>query len=99
MPRSGASCISWIAKMSVFSAMLGFLPIFVHCDSCIKTSSCSCVCENGSYIDLSPLNSGGLYPRFKDVIEVTGGAWDSWNPCGMFSEGSCYNVAVSCDKI
>ncbi|KAL3855410.1 hypothetical protein ACJMK2_014621 [Sinanodonta woodiana] len=74
--------------------MLGSFPICVHCDSCIKTSACSCIFENGSYIDLSPLNSAGPYPRFKDVREMTGGAWDSWNPCGAFSEGGCYNVAV-----
>ncbi|XP_064613850.1 uncharacterized protein LOC135477612 isoform X2 [Liolophura sinensis] len=67
----------------------------VLADDCTKISACSCKNSQGT-IDLSPLDSGGGDPKFKDIQSSdAGGNSFSWNPCTPFSEGdgTCTNVA------
>ncbi|XP_064613849.1 uncharacterized protein LOC135477612 isoform X1 [Liolophura sinensis] len=68
----------------------------VLADDCTKISACSCKNSQGT-IDLSPLDSGGGDPKFKDIQSSdAGGNSFSWNPCTPFSEGdgTCTNVAA-----
>nr|KAI8759815.1 cation-dependent mannose-6-phosphate receptor isoform X1 [Biomphalaria glabrata] len=62
-------------------------------ETCQKVDSCRCTYTN-SHIDLTPLISASVAPRFKDMYDQYYNSRFSYNPCDSFDEGTCTDVAV-----
>ncbi|KAH9491951.1 hypothetical protein Btru_026877 [Bulinus truncatus] len=79
--------VMWIILLSVIVASLDLPAGF---PTCTQVDSCSCIFENGTRLDLSPL-AGKVSPRFV----LSGFQFDFlYNPCNSFTFGQCENVSV-----
>ncbi|XP_065845840.1 uncharacterized protein [Oscarella lobularis] len=80
---------------SAFVLQFSLVAVSASRYDCRKTGTCSCAFENGSTIDLSPLQASNRsqVPRFRNVKDNGENTFD-FNPCFDFTNEKCKNTTV-----
>ena len=92
MGKEKLAC-KWLAIILVIQ-MTGSLCHAFRGYLCKQLNKCSCqYLEDGTVVDLTSLGNKDGTPRFHDV-QPPDGLMYSYNPCGVFTEGDCKDVAV-----
>ncbi|XP_067022631.1 uncharacterized protein [Acropora muricata] len=82
-----------LSKFSVCVVIFYFLALCKASETCRKKSVCSCTFNNGSEVNLKPID-GGKTPSFQDINGTDLRIFE-WNPCTPFkTDNGCDNTMV-----
>ncbi|KAL4222406.1 hypothetical protein ACF0H5_018445 [Mactra antiquata] len=88
---------SVVGLLFVTICVLQFTDGQVPIGTCRKINSCSCYYDDGTIVNLEPLDRKDGKPNFNNVTDSTHDLY-SWNPCTPFSypsnDSHCQNVSI-----